>query len=437
LFLPGERILLAVSGGMDSVAMARLFHQAGFSFGIAHVNFSLRGEESDREEHFVRSLAQGYGVPFFSVRFDTAAYAKENGLSIQMAARELRYRWFLAIRQDNGYQYVATAHHLDDQAETFLINLARGTGLAGLHGIFPKKGDLIRPMLFTDRPRIARFIRENSIAYMEDSSNEEIKYQRNRIRHRVIPEMEKLNPRFRQELGETINRIREAGTIYRKAVEAERARLVRQEEKGELRIPIGELLALQPLNTWVYELLQPYGFTPGTVANILLAAGNEPGKYFHSTSHRLLVDREELIIVPSAMVTGQDDGWELGFDILTGRGAIHEPLELAWDILDEAPERPDPSPLVAMLDADKLEFPLRIRRWRPGDAFYPLGMKKPKKLSDFFIDIKLSRLEKEQAFLLCSGDQIAWVIGHRIDDRFRMTFSTKRVLALKVFSEKA
>lgn len=434
IFFPGDRILLAVSGGMDSVAMTELFRLAGFTFGIAHCNFSLRSKESDGDEVFVRNLACKHKVPFYSEHFDAKSYAVDQGISVQMAARELRYTWFEELRRNEGYACIATAHHRDDQVETFLFNLGRGTGIAGLHGILPKNGYLIRPMLFATRMKINDFILKNNIYFREDSSNSLIKYHRNRIRHKIIPEMERLNPGFREEILSTIMKIRDVEEIYREAIRVKSEMLIKK--KGEETIiSIEEIRLLSPLGTWVFELLQPYGFTGATVDALLPALTREPGKFFHSPTHRLLIDRENLVIVP--MITRQEIENKSDRIILeTLQGAIRVPVPLQWSGCPLIPEVFAVDPVNAYFDLHCLKFPLEIRRWTRGDYFFPLGMKKKKKLSDFFIDNKLSRIEKERTWLLCSGDDIVWIIGHRIDDRFKVTSATKRVLKMRVIDSR-
>ena len=426
LFAPGDRILLTVSGGMDSVAMAELFHRSGYAFGIAHCNFQLRGEEADGEEAFVRDLAANYGVEFHLERFQTQKYAEEKKLSIQMAARELRYDWFEKVRSEKGYGYIATAHHQDDQVETFLINLSRGTGLAGLHGILPKTAKIIRPMLFASREEIEGFIRREHIPFKEDSSNRETYYLRNRIRHIIIPELEKAFPGFTQNLQQTISNIRSAEQVYQTAIEEKASQLLIT-EGPQVRLAKAGLKGLQPLHTWLFELLRPYRFNADTCSRIAGALDKEPGRFFYSDTHQLLVDREDLIILP---LTEAEKGE--GSVFITGtQGRLSQPLKLEWQLLDEVPGNLFQEQGSAFLDMDTLEFPLEIRRWRQGDHFYPLGMKGRKKLSDYFVDEKLSRLEKESVWLLCSGGEVAWVIGRRIDERFKVTDATEKVLLMQ------
>jgi tRNA(Ile)-lysidine synthase len=426
LFPPGRNTLLAVSGGIDSVVMTDLFHKSEFPFGIAHANFHLRGEESDRDEQFVRSLAERYGVKVFVKHFDTAGYARKIKVSIQVAARELRYAWFDELMLKHGYDCVATAHHLDDQVETFLINLARGTGIAGLHGIPVVQGKVIRPLLFTGRKEIEAYAIENKLGYVEDSSNSSDKYTRNRIRHKIIPLLEKLNPSFKMALTETVGRIKDMEAIYRNAIE-ERRYLIFEVKGDTIFLPVKEFFSLEPLETWAYELLLPYGFNLSNVKDIIGLKDAIPGKEVVSASHRLVRDRDSLIIVPLKTGPQKKEYFLTASGMLEG---IIEPINLSFEILNGVPEKYDGPETTAYISLEKLEFPLLIRKWAKGDFFFPLGMSNPKKLSDFFIDLKYSRIDKENQWLLCSGNEIVWVIGKRIDDRFKIGVGCHMVLKI-------
>ena len=292
-----SRILLAVSGGMDSVVMVDLFHKAGFTFAIAHANFHLRGEESDRDERFVRQLADFYKVDFFLKHFETKKYALQHKVSIQVAARELRYHWFDELLIKKGYDAVATAHHLDDQVETFLINLARGTGISGLHGIPVRQGKIIRPLLFASRNEIAAYASENNLKFVEDSSNSSLKYTRNRIRHKIIPELEKINPGFKAGLNETIQIIREAEIIYKQAI-CDTRNSILEKRGNNFVIPAKAFFSLNPLKAYAFELLSPFGFNLSGINDILGLKDAIPGKEVISPTHRLVRDRDLLIIAP-------------------------------------------------------------------------------------------------------------------------------------------
>jgi len=426
LFQSDERILLAVSGGLDSSVMAELFHQAGFSIGIAHCNFQLRGEESSRDEQFVRHLAAKYKVPLYISLFNTASYARKNMLSIQMAARKLRYDWFEEILDKEGYAYLATAHQLDDQIETFLINLARGTGIAGLHGILPKQGRVIRPMLFASRQNLQDFAGKRHLSYVEDSSNASLKYTRNKIRHKIIPQFEKINPSFREEMAVTIQKLREAESIYHSIINKEKERLLISNDQG-YKLSVPELKKLVPGRTWLYELLSDFGFTSSVVENIIASLDDQPGKVFHSPTHRLVKDREFLLITlhPETVPMNSFEAYP---EMAPGL-----PIKLSFRLLKRKAFIMPSDETIAMIDYDKLHLPLSIRKWKTGDYFYPLGMSNRKKISDFFIDQKFSIPQKEDTWLLCSGDDIVWVIGERLDDRFKITSETKTVLQVRLF----
>ncbi len=428
LFLPEDHVLLAVSGGMDSCVMAELFRRSGYSFAIAHCNFQLRGEESEQDEAFVREIAENCRVPFFFKRFQTKSFARENRISLQMAARQLRYEWFDSLLTEEGFDYLATAHHQDDQVETFLINLARGTGIAGLHGILPKQGEIIRPMLFTDRKQISLFVEKEKISFREDSSNRSLKYTRNRIRHKIIPQFEKINPSFKNEMEQTIMNIRDAETIFRSVVDAEKKRLLIPDGNG-FRLPVIELKKLKPGYTWLFELISGFGFSSSVTADIYAALDEIPGKEFFSPTHRIVKDREFLLIRPLSEKKEFQEKDSV-FYISSYDQVIDKPIRLKMNIIDHESFKIPRSENVACLDLDKLSLPLLIRRWKKGDYFYPFGMKNRKKLSDFFIDQKFSLPDKESAWLLCCGKDIAWIIGHRIDDRFKVTDKTKKILQL-------
>jgi tRNA(Ile)-lysidine synthase len=425
LFLPEEKILLAVSGGLDSCIMADLFHKAGFVFAIAHCNFQLRGQESERDEQFVRQLAARYKVQIFVNHFETAAFARKHKLSIQMAARQLRYEWFDELLVNEGFDHLATAHHLDDQVETFLINLARGTGIAGLHGILPKQGKIIRPLLFATRAELEKYAREYRVPYVEDSSNQSLKYTRNRIRHKVIPQLEKINPSIRQAIKETIERVRDAESIYKVIVENEKNRLLARTDGG-FKMSIVEIKKLSPRKTWLYELLADFGFSAAVVSDIDQSLDGQPGKTFHSMSHTLTRDREHLII--SARILGKETRPEYVVYPVQDQDA---PVSLEFESLPADRVKINSDPGFAFLDQDSLHMPLTIRKWRKGDYFVPFGMKGRKKLSDFFVDTRLSLPQKENIWLLCSGEDIVWVIGMRPDERFRVTEHSRIVLQVR------
>jgi tRNA(Ile)-lysidine synthase len=432
LFRPYDHILLAVSGGMDSVVMSYLFQQAGFHFAIAHANFQLRSQESERDESFVRNLAEKYNVTLFVRHFETQKFSRSQKISIQVAARQLRYQWFDELLIKHGFDYVATAHHLDDQVETFLINLTRGTGIAGLHGILPRQGKLIRPLLFAYKAQLEGYTRDNSLEYVEDSSNLGDKYLRNRIRHKVIPQLEKISPGFSRELTQTILNIRDAETIYQQTIEQKRNELF-QTRGDKTYINANQFYSLKPLKSWVYELLSPFGFNQSNAGDIAGLADAIPGKEVRSANFRLMRDREHLIIAPIEN-GGEAAGFTISLDDLVKK-SFRLPLNLEFEIIDKAPSSLASPVTTAFLDLGKLDFPLVIRKWRRGDYFYPLGMLHQKKISDFFTDSKFSRIEKEQTWLLCSNKDIVWIIGHRIDERYKITPASQKILKITLIPD--
>lgn len=428
LFGPTDRILLAVSGGVDSIAMVRLFRDAGFDFGIAHFNFGLRGEESDTDETFVKDLAIQLGVPFYVKQFDTNQYACYHKISIQMAARDLRYAWFDEIMTEFGYNYVATAHHLDDQVETFFINLLRGTGISGMHGILPKQGKIIRPMMFTSREMIMAFAVEQNIAWRDDRSNKSRKYVRNKLRHDVLAELYKINPQFSFKLNESISHLRDVEMIYNYHMAGVTADLVQHTSEGIL-ISIDWIYEYEPHETYLFELLKPYGFTFSVVKEIVHSLDTFSGKVFYSSTHRLLRDRENFIIQSLTELRADPSNSEIML-LQRDLAQLDLPITLFANETDQISDLPMGKASIACLDIDKLVFPLKLRKWKHGDWFMPLGLKGKKKLSDFFVDQKFSLAEKEKTWLLLSGEDIVWVVGKRIDNRFRITPKTKKAYVL-------
>lgn len=434
LFSPSEKILLAVSGGIDSVVMCELFHKANLNFGIAHCNFQLRGVESDEDELFVEKLAEKYAVPFHRVSFDTSVHAKKNKLSIQVAARQLRYNWFEEVRKQFTYKFIATAHHRGDSIETFFINLIRGTGISGLHGILPKQGKIIRPLLFTNKNEIELFSKKNQLKYREDSSNSSDKYVRNKIRHQVIPVLKELNPNLEGTINNDIQHLRDVEIIFKKEIENKRTKIVKQ-EKNNLTISIEKLKKLFPCPIYLFEFLKPYNFNSTVVNEIIESLDAESGKQFFSETHRLIKDREFLIIEPKiySKVGSSNSNAKIIRIEENQKKITCTDFQLSFSSEIQNPKsRIIKSPSVACLDFEKLEFPLEIRKWEKGDFFYPLGMKGKKLVSDFFIDKKLSLSQKENIWLLTSKGKTVWIIGQRIDDRFKITDKTLKIYFVKI-----
>lgn len=431
LFSSGDRLLIAVSGGLDSTVLCELCHQAGFTFTIAHCNFRLRGAESARDEIFVRQLGQRYDCEVLVRSFDTEAVAAVNRQSIQVAARELRYEWFRDIINKWGTGIIVTAHHLDDNIETMVMNFFRGTGLSGLRGMLPSQGAIVRPLLFAGRQELQEFAAGSGLAWVEDSSNESDKYARNFFRHQVLPLVERAYPAAFRNLAENLSRFRGIEIIYRSAIERQKKNLL-VAKGSETHIPVLKLKKSEALPTLLHEVFTPYGFTGGQMEGIAALLDCPSGKYLCSNTHRLLKDRQWLILSPLHSA----DPANILIEELSGN--IDYPggtLQLQW--LPVSGDPPSPENSVACLDAKDIAFPLLLRRWRAGDYFYPLGMRKKKKLARFLIDQKLSLAEKEKVWVLETNKKILWIVGHRIDDRFRITDNTRQVLRIRTRNEDA
>lgn len=409
------------------MVMLDLFKNSNFKFSIAHCNFQLRENDSDLDEDFVKAYSKNNNIDFFIKKFNTQEYADKNGISIQMAARELRYKWFDDLAKNNDFNYIATAHHLDDQIETFFINLLRGTGIAGLHGILPKNNKLIRPLLFLNRKQIEEYQLSNNIKFREDKSNNSDKYLRNYIRHNILTEFYKLNESFGFTLNKTVNNLREVELVYKDKINLRMSELL-DVNKEKIIINIEELKKLNPLKPYLYEFLTLYNFNETTVDNIYDSILKEQtGMQFYSTSNRVIKDRENLILVP---FEDQQQPKVERFLIKSDFEEINTPIHLKFNIMESGHILKDEN--IAFLDFNKLEFPLEIRRWKQGDYFYPLGMKNKKKLSDFFIDEKISVYDKESAWILTSANKIVWIIGYRLDDRFKITEQTSSIFKISL-----
>lgn len=426
LFAKTDKILLTVSGGRDSVAMVYLFKAAKLNFGIAHCNFKLRGKEADKDEKFVKELADKIEVPFYATSFNTKEFANEHKISTQMAARELRYRWFEEIRTQNHFNYIATAHHKNDVAETLLINLTKGTGISGLHGISSKNGKIVRPLLCFNRIEINDFVESNKIKYREDKSNEETKYVRNKIRHNVIPELEKINPSFIETIFNETQQFAELEQLLETKINEDKKKCFSVNNEN-IAIDIVKLIHLKPLKTYLFYFLKPYGFNADDVVDVMKSLEKQSGKKFLSKTHQIIKDRNQLII--SILRDTENEVFEINvikdFRLL--------PFTLDAKMVSKETLKPiKKDKIYAYLDADKIKFPLTIRKWQQGDKFKPFGMNGVKKISDFFVDEKLSLLEKENTWLLTLNNKIIWVIGHRIDDDFKLTEKTQQVLQLQL-----
>ena len=425
LFSHEDKVLLAVSGGVDSMVMLSLTAAAGYHFGVAHCNFSLRGKESDEDEALDEREATRLGVEFFNRRFDTTAEMERTGESMEMAACRLRYEWFRELCDEHGYTVIAIAHHVNDSIETFFINMLRGTGLRGLTGITTQVGRVVRPMMFATRKDIHDYAVAHRIPFREDSSNRSTKYLRNKVRIGLVPMLKEINPQFTTIMRRNIARLSQAQDFITSAIGIVKGEVL--EHNGDIHtLRVANIRPTLPRNYVIYEILNSeYGFK-GDVVDALCHAldSGATGRRFYSREWVAVVDRGDVVIAPIT----QDDSCESIVEKGAARSYIggsvlyYEYCNIDFiDTLDQGDN-------VALLDADKLKFPLKVRRWQEGDWFVPFGMSGRKKLSDYLIDKKVSMAEKSRQFVLLSGDDIVWVVGRRLDDRYAITRKTENVL---------
>lgn len=418
-FLKNSNIILAVSGGIDSVVMTHLMKNTNYNCSLAHCNFKLRESESELDESFVEELGKQLDFPVHTISFNTISYAKENKISIQMAARNLRYQWFEKLAKETNADYIFTAHHKDDVLETFLINFTRGTGLDGLTGIPEINGKIIRPLLIFEREDIANYAKENNISWREDKSNSSTKYFRNKIRHTIVPVLKDLNPNLLKSFDSTLVNLQESQTLVKDRIRHLKKHVVSYEENETIRISIKKILELNNPKAHLYELLKPYNFTAWKdVVNLLNA---QSGKQLFSKTHRLIKDRDELIL------TNSESNSDLGCLINEKTEKIEKPISLTLEKVDVLGDSDKNS---IYIDKALLKFPLTVRKWEKGDYFYPIGMQGKKKLSKYFKDEKMSLLEKENTWLLCSDNEIVWIIGKRLDNRYKTTNKTLSILKI-------
>jgi tRNA(Ile)-lysidine synthase len=422
---PDPHFLVAVSGGIDSVVMTHLFHSMNLKFSILHCNFHLRGKESDADQTFVESMAARLNVECYVAHFDTNAFAQEHGISIQMAARDLRYNWFeRAALQYNG-DYIATGHNENDIIETVLLNFSRGTGIRGLMGIRPINGKLIRPLLFASRERITAYASIHNLRWREDSSNKETKYHRNKIRHTIIPAFESINPAFIQNARSTINRLEQAGKLFDLLLQQIKDN-VWIEKADRILIDIRELRKYPSHDLIMFELMRDYGVSHLDGDSFKNLINAESGKQLHTPTHLITKDRDCLII------TRRDFHEQEEVILEKETVSIDYPIYLTITIIEDKETFIIPKlKNMASLDADTISFPLKLRTWRSGDRFYPFGLKGSKKISDYLINNKVPLPDKQQIWVLESDGKIIWVVNHRIDDRFKVTEQTSKILLLK------
>ncbi|WP_300487152.1 tRNA lysidine(34) synthetase TilS [Flavobacterium sp.] len=424
-FLEGKKLLLAISGGIDSMVLLELFRALPYTVAVAHCNFGLRGAESDGDENFVKQWCARQNIRLFTTRFATQEYAATEKCSIQLAARELRYNWFSELLESEGFDYLLTAHHLDDTLETFLINLTRGTGLEGLTGIPAQNGKIIRPLLPFGRNEIEAYATANSIAWREDSSNASDKYLRNRLRHQVVPILKELNPNFLNGFQDTIGHLQQTETLVQDAVTELYGKIVT--EKGEqLHIAIEKLKLIPNYKAYLYQWLKPYGFTAwDDIYNLINA---QSGKQVFSENYRILKDRDYLVLEKQHKPLTESVEITENQEVTLEQGRL-----TVYSVTNVTEDR---GGKVIFVDKDKLKLPLILRKWKEGDYFYPSGMTGRKKISKYFKDEKFSLIDKENSWLLCSGNEIVWVVGKRSDRRFRIEQATNNIIKIELHENK-
>ncbi|MFN8262533.1 MAG: tRNA lysidine(34) synthetase TilS [Chitinophagales bacterium] len=431
----GTPILVACSGGVDSMVLCEVLLQLNYKIAIAHCNFQLRGKESDEDEKFVEQFAKQNNISFHVVHFETKTYKQNNAISTQMAARTLRYEWFEKIRKENNYHSIATAHHLDDQLETILLNLTKGTGVKGLTGMLPKNGFVIRPLLEITKQQVLDYVTENNIAYREDSSNASDDYQRNLLRHQVVPQLQKINPSLHYSFVNFIGRMNDCNELVENQIETIKKKCY-SEKNDIIEIKLGYIKSHNAGKTILYYLLKEYGFNEDSLQNIIYV--NESGKQFFSDTHRIIIDRKSLFVVPKNI---ERENY-LSFDKIPNQ-IIFNNYKIQCSLIPIQELNIKTSNRYAYFDANKIEFPFLIRYYQEGDYFYPFGMSKPKtpgkvgkkKLSKYFKDEKFSLLEKENTAVIFSGEKLIWLVNHRIDDKFKVTEKTKTVLKMVLIDE--
>ena len=405
----GDKVLVALSGGADSVALLRVLLRLGYACEAAHCNFHLRGEESVRDERFVRALAERLGVPLHVIHFDTNAYAASHNVSVEMAARELRYDWFAKLRQECGAKVVAVAHHRDDSVETFLLNLVRGTGINGLQGIRPVNGDVVRPLLCVSRAEILDYLSLLGQDYVTDSTNLQDEFVRNKLRLNVIPMLETINPSVSDTIAETARRLSDVAQVYQEAIQAAKQRVM---PDGET-IDIPALCREPGAQNLLFELLYPLGFNAAQVNDVFRALHGESGRIFYSREWVLLIDRNRLIRRPSGEVEPQPE-------LCLERMEVNPPFSVPHNNKE------------AYVDAEKVQGELTLRKWQSGDKFIPFGMKGFKSVRNYLRDKKFSRFEKERQWVVCAGDRIVWLVNEQLHNRFCVTSETRFVINLKL-----
>ena len=422
-FFKDAKLLIAISGGLDSVVLAHLFNALNFNISLAHCNFQLRGKESGLDEEFVKNLSQKSYNQVFNIKFNTNEYAIQNKLSTQIAARELRYNWFQELLEKHNFDYILTAHHADDNLETFLINLTRGSGLEGFTGIPKINGNIVRPLLSFSRAEIQQYAEHNNVDWREDASNTSIKYIRNKIRHQVIPVLKEINPSLLKTFANTSENLKESQQIIEDRIEDITSQII--EKRDEIiKIEISKILKLSNPKAYLYQLLKEYHFTEWNDIYNLLSA--QSGKQVFSKTHRLLKDRDFLILSEINLSTLI----KTKFEIEENTSEITNPIQLVFEAVEE---KSTLNKETIYVDKDLLKYPIILKKWGKGEYLCPIGMKGSKKISKYFKDAKYSLLEKENAWLLYNGDnEVIWIVGERQDRRFSISKSTKKMLKITV-----
>ncbi len=424
------KLLVGVSGGADSVALLHILVNLGYRCEVAHCNFNLRDTESNRDETFVENLAEKLSLSFHKINFDTKQYAAQHKISIEMAARELRYNWFEKLLQETNAEGIAIAHHADDVVETLLMNLTRGTSIRGLSGIKPRQGNIIRPLLNIWRKEIEFYLQENNIDFVTDSSNWEQVYIRNKFRHSVIPLLEEISPNVKEILLYEVERFKDVEILYNERIAQLKNEIVCN-KKDIVSIKIQPILQHKAGASILYEILTEYGFSPETIRIIYQNLTGEAGKQFFSLTHRVLKDRD-LLLIAALNLSEITKNISVEKNKIPCRIDVNNSISIDFKIILKEDFILEKNKNTAYFDADLLEFPLLFRRWQEGDTFVPFGMTGMKKVSDYFIDEKFSILQKEQTPLLLSGKNIIWIVGERTDNRYRIIDQTRQVLQVKI-----
>lgn len=419
-FLKKKKILIALSGGLDSIVLTAILNQVNYRVGIAHCNFKLRAKEADQDQLFCRDVAARLQLPFHTIEFNTKKYANHKKISIQMAARELRYEWFTKLMLENGYDFLATAHHLNDNVETFFLNLSRGTGLKGLTGIPENENKIIRPLLPFSKEAIKKYALEQKLVWREDLSNQEEKYLRNHVRINIVPELEKMNDQFLNQFQKTVAHLNQYNDLVENCLKETMKKVLIKKEGEDLVFDVNKLRSLEPLETYLYLIFSPYGFS--VVKDLIDVLNNVSGKQLFSDQYRIIKSRKQLFLIQNKVISEEEISIEkekfhqnnLNLKNIIGNLSFYSQKEIE-------------------VDWEKLIFPLKLRRRKKGDFFFPFGMKGKKKVNKFFKDEKLSLHQKEQVWLLENGDEkLIWIVGFRLDDRFKLKKNTEKISIIRI-----